>query len=599
MDISQLRPRNCIEMITTDEITRLFFLCFFALAILCVLVLMFYTKDKAYESELRKITDKVSTPATAGQKQHGSAEWMKSKDFDKFFDSYLLKKDDLVKSSFPDKGGTIIGMNKKGKLKEKLYYIGGDVHTLCIGSTRSGKSRNVVLPSIGYMGLSGESMIVSDPKGELHQYAYPFLESLGYEVIALDFKNPLKSSRYNFLQHVIDAINEENIPKAIDYAWDITSSLVGKAKGERIWNDGEAAVIASSILCVVYDNKDSPEYQNLTNVYYFIANMCQLSEKSMPLNRYMKTLDDTHPAKALLGISDVAPSRTRGSFFTSALTTLRLFTNPYIYSMTCASDFRPEDTGITKRAIFIILPDEKETYYSLASLFVSQHYELLVNVADSRGGRLERRVNFILDEFGNFTEIPSFANKLTVGAGREIRFNLFVQSLTQIEEKYGRENASTIKGNCAIWIYLCADDIHTLDEISKRLGNYTIASHSKSSSYGKHSSGSSSKSINLTGRALLTPDEVRMIDRPYSLITSRNNPAIFNAPDLSVYMFNELFGLGNEEHNIRIRAKRESDRPEISKDQCDIKLWGIWNRFNSSANYYHEQKAGYYPAELD
>jgi type IV secretion system protein VirD4 len=90
---------------------------------------------------------------------------------------------------------------------------------------------------------------------------------------------------------------------------------VGKSKGERIWNDGEASVIASSILCVVYDNRDKPEYQNLTNVYYFIANMCHLSEKVMPLNRYMKTLADTHPAKALLGISDVAPSRTRGSFF--------------------------------------------------------------------------------------------------------------------------------------------------------------------------------------------------------------------------------------------------------------------------------------------
>ncbi len=599
LELDKMRINSCISIITADKTTQLFFLCFFALVVLCVLVLLFYNADKTYETELKKITDKVSTPVPAGQKQHGSAEWMKMMDFDKYFDSYILKKDNLLKSSFPEKGGTVIGMNKKGNLKEKLYYIGDDIHTLCIGSTRSGKSRNVVLPSIGFIGLSGESMIISDPKSELFQYTYPFLESLGYEVIALDFKNPLKSSRYNFLQNVIDAINEENMPKAIDYAWDITNSLVGKAKGERIWNDGEAAVMASSILCVVYDNKDKPEYQNLTNVYYFIANMCHLTEKSMPLNRYMKTLDDTHPAKALLGISDVAPSRTRGSFFTAALTTLRLFTNPYIYSMTCASDFKPEDTGRTKRAIFIILPDEKETYYSLASLFVSQHYELLVNVADSRGGRLERRVNFILDEFGNFTEIPSFANKLTVGAGRGIRFNLFVQSLTQIEEKYGRENASTIKGNCAIWIYLCADDIHTLDEISKRLGNYTIASHSKSSSYGKHSSGSSSTSINLTGRALLTPDEVRMIDRPYSLITSRNNPAIFNAPDLSKYMFNELFVLGGEEHNIQIRAERESNRPERTKDQCDIKLWGIWNRFNSTANYYHEQKAGYYPAELD
>ncbi len=592
-------PRNCIEAIVNNKAMQLLFLCFFLLLVLCVLVLIFNSSNKAYETELRKITDKISTPIQAGQKQHGSAQWMKDKEADKYFNTYLLKQEDLLKNTLPDIGGTVIGMKKKSKTKEKLYYIGDDVHTLCIGSTRSGKSRNVVLPTIGYMGLSGESMIISDPKGELYQYTYPFLESLGYEVITIDFKNPLKSSRYNFLQNVIDAVNEDNIPKAIDCAWDITSALVGKSKGERIWNDGEASVIASSILSVVYDNRTRPEYQNLTNVYHFIANMCHLNEKVMPLNRYMKTLNDKHPAKALIGISDVAPSRTRGSFFTSALTTLRLFTNPYIYAMTSASDFKLKYTGTKKRAIFMILPDEKSTYYSLASLFVSQQYELLVNAADSRGGGLERRVNFILDEFGNFTEIPSFANKLTVGAGRGIRFNLFVQSLTQIGEKYGRENASTIKGNCAIWIYLCADDNQTLDEISKRLGNYTVASSSKSMSYGKHSSGSSSTSINLTCRALLTPDEIRMIDRPYSLITSRNNPVIIKAPDLSKYMFNRLFGLGDKAHNNRVRAEQEEQRTERSKEQCDIKLWGIWNKFNSSSNYYHERKAGYVTADIE
>ncbi len=596
LELRSLKLGKCIEMISADKTMQLIFLCFTTLMIVGIFSLVIIN-NRNHETDLIKITDKISTPVPAGRKQHGSAEWMKKKEFDNHFGSYELKQCDLQKNVFPESGGTVIGMYKKGKYKEKLYYVGDDRHTLCIGSTRSGKSRNVVLPSIGFMGLSGESMVISDPKGELFQYTYPFLESLGYEVVALDFKNPLKSSRYNFLQNVIDAVIEENIPKAIDYAWDITSSLVGKAKGERIWNDGEASVIASSILCVVYDNKDKPEYQNLTNVYYFIANMCHLTEKVMPLNRYMKTLEETHPAKALLGISDVAPSRTRGSFFTSALTTLRIFTNPYIYSTTCASDFKLEDTGRKKRVVFMILPDEKTTYYSLASLFVSQQYELLVNMADKRGGRLERRVNFILDEFGNFTEIPSFANKLTVGAGRGIRFNLFVQSLSQIEEKYGRENAHTIKGNCATWIYLCADDNGTLDEISKRIGNYTIASQSKSTSYSKHSSCSSSTSINLTSRALLTTDEVRMIDRPYSLIMSRDNPAIIHAPDLSGYMFNKLFGLGNKEHNTKVRMEREGKRAERNKEQCDIKLWGIWNKFNN--NYYHEKKAGYYPANLD
>lgn len=620
--IQQFKLTNCINTIATDKTAQLLFLCFIALTILCIVMLIFSRRGSEYETKLVKITDNISTPVPVGQKQYGSAKWLSRKEFDKCFNHYILDRDnllisELMKRCFDDNdaelleyedscapylGGTVIGMYKDklfGREKEKMYYIGDDTHTLCIGSTRSGKSRGVVLQSIGFMGLAGESMILSDPKGELYQYTYPYLERLGYEVITLDFKNPLKSSRYNFLQNVIDAVNEEDIPKAIDYAWDITSSLVGEAKGERIWNDGEASVIASSILAVVYDNKEHLEHQNLTNVYYFIANMCHTEGKDLPLNKYMKTLAPTHPAKALLGISDVAPSRTRGSFFTAALTTLRLFTNPLIYSMTCTSDFRPEDTGVKKRALFMVLPDHKTTYYSLASLFVAQHYELLVNVADKRGGRLERRVNLILDEFGNFTQIPAFANKLTVGGGRGIRFNLFVQSLAQIEEKYGRENATTIKGNCATWIYLCADEQQTLDEISKRLGNYTVATHSKSSSYSKHSSGSSSTSVNLTGRALLTPDEVRLIDRPNSLVTSRNHPAILYAPDLSEYMFNMMFGLGDKDHNRRVRARRENKRDERTNTIGDMELWNTWDRFNGTADYYHAKKAGFYPADLD
>ncbi len=625
--IHQLTLNNCIRIIATDETAQLLFLCFNAVMVLCIVVLLFVRKGSAYESELKNITEKISTPVSAGQKQHGSAKWLGKREFDQCFEHFELDTNnpfiaELINRGFDDikyndvevikndsykalgSGGTVIGMYKnkhinKDKEKEKLYYIGDDIHTLCIGATRSGKSRCVVLQSIGFMGLAGESMIVSDPKGELYQYTHPFLQRLGYEIITLDFKNPLKSSRYNFLQNVIDAVNDDDIPKAIDYAWDITSSLVGEAKGERIWNDGEASVIVSSILAVVYDNKSSPEYQNLTNVYYFIANMCQMANKELPLNKYMKTLSPTHPAKALLGIADVAPSRTRGSFFTAALTTLRLFTNPLIYSMTCASDFRPRETGVKKRALFMILPDEKTTYYSLASLFVAQHYELLVNVADNRGGRLERRVNFVLDEFGNFTQIPAFTNKLTAGGGRGIRFNLFVQSLAQIEEKYGRENAITVKGNCAIWIYLCADEPQTLDEISKRLGNYTVATHSKSSSCSHHSSGSSSASVNLTGRALLTADEVRLMDRPNSIITSRNNPAILHAPDLFEYAFNKMFGLGDKEHNRNVREKRENKRVARVDAIGDIRLWNIWNRFNNSAKNYHEKKAGCHPADLE
>jgi len=108
--------------------------------------------------------------------------------------------------------------------------------------------------------------------------------------------------------------------KAEMYAWDITNILVGdNVSNEKIWENGEKSTIAAAILCVVVDNAKRPEFQNLTNVYWFVAEMCKTVGNKTPMTEYVKKLKASHPARALLSISDVAPSRTKGSFYTSAL----------------------------------------------------------------------------------------------------------------------------------------------------------------------------------------------------------------------------------------------------------------------------------------
>ena len=97
----------------------------------------------------------------------------------------------------------------------------------------------------------------------------------------------MKSNRYNYLQPVIDAVNNKDYRKAEEYAWDITNSLVGdeNSHSEKIWRDGEMSVIAGAIMSVVFDNKEHPEFQNLTNVYMFISEMCKsIGNNQMPLN---------------------------------------------------------------------------------------------------------------------------------------------------------------------------------------------------------------------------------------------------------------------------------------------------------------------------
>lgn len=476
---------------------------------------------------------------------------------------------------FPS-AGIVIGKKQEGE-KEKIYYIEDDTHTLTIGATRSGKTRCLVIQSICFLALAGESLVISDPKAELYHYTAAYLEKLGYEIICLDFKNPEKSTRYNLLQPVIDAVNAGDMERAETYAWDITNILVGdNTSNEKIWENGEKATIAAAILCVVVDNQKRPIYQNLTNVYWFIAEMSKAVGGKTPMSLYMKKLPSSHPAKALMSIAEVAPSRTKGSFDTSALTTLRLFTSRSVYSITHQSDYNIAEIGSKKQALFFILPDEKTSYYPIASLMVSQLYELLVQQSDLRGGRLERRVNLILDEFGNFTKLNDFTNKLTVAGGRGIRFNLFLQSFEQLTQKYDKETAAIVKSNCQSWIYLQADDKETLQEICDKLGKYTTSAYQLSSQHGKYVNPSSSHSISLVARDLLTTDEIRRISRPNQIVISRAHPALMDAPDLSKWYCNQMCGLGDKEHNRKVRAAREAARPVISKKEEDIPLWNIW-----------------------
>lgn len=476
-------------------------------------------------------------------------------------------------------GGVVYGMSRDGR---QMFFNSEDTHSILIGATRSGKTRCNVLQTICLLGLAGESIVASDPKGELYLYTAPFLERLGYEVIAIDFKNPARSNQYNFLQPVIDAVNVDNIPLAVMCARDLVAALVKDDRTEQIWTDGQRSTIAAGILAVVVDNKNNPQYQNLNNVFHFLSNMCRpVGDKNrLPLVDYLQNIGENHPARAVIDISRIAPSKMRGSFYTSALTTLELFTDPNICDMTSCTDFDCYATGKRKRAIFIILPDQKTTYYPIASLFVYQCYQMLADEADKRGNRLPRRVNFELEEFGNFVKIPDFRTMLTVGGGRGIRFNLVLQDFNQLDDIYGDKPGKTIRSNCENWIYLQTDNGETLRELSDKLGKYTIKSPSLSGSTG----GNMTASYNFTGRELLTPDEIKRIRRPYQLVMTRNDPTIMYAPDISQTIFNPMLGLGNKKHNEQLVMRRSALRPE-RKISSSPPLWGIWNKYIEEINH--------------
>ena len=425
--------------------------------------------------EQMKVTDDIYIPVPAGNGQHGAERFLKEREKEELFAVFEFS----GKEQLETKGGIVVQMRKKGD-KEIILYLPDDIHTLIIGATRSGKTRRVLLITLWLQIMSGISVVVSDVKGELYYYTSPYAEDNGYKTYAIDLRSPEKSIHYNFLQPIIDAVKDNDMAKAVDYTWDIVSVLVGQQKGDPLWYNGETATIAAVILIIVYDAPR--EYQNLTNVYYFLANMCTPDQYgNMPINTYLDMLPDTHPAKGVFKMAGIAPVKTRSSFFTSALGTLRLFTNPNVAEMTSRSDIDLKDIGREKSIVYMIIPDEKKTLYPLVSILVTQIYMLQVEVANEYGLRLPVETDYDLDEVGNFPTIPVLGNILSAGASRGVRANLVIQDYQQLESKY-KEDFKNIKTNCQCKIYLKSDDNETLKSISESLGKYTVEVSSASTS---------------------------------------------------------------------------------------------------------------------
>lgn len=527
---------------------------------------------KVEKTNTIEVTDKIRIPAPVGDGQFGTARFLKEKELRELFG--IMKesmKDGQRQEMGKENVGAVLGRQGDG-----ILYLPFDVNTILVGSTRSGKTRRVLLQTVWARAACGKSMLVNDPKGELYTYTAPYLEAQGYQVHVFDVREPLKSDHYNYMHDINQAVDARQMPEAIDRTWDLVSVLVGVPKGEPLWTNGEAAVIAAGILIVACEAE--AKYRNLTNVYYFLSEMCKEGDGGMPISSYLAELPDSHPAKGVFAAAEISPEKMRGSFFGSALVTLRLFTNWNIADMASASDYEMEQFTQEKTAVFVISPDERTTLNSLVALYVNQAYVAQVRVAGRCGGRVPVEMDFLLDEFGNLPTIPSFGAMMSAGLSRGLRFLLAIQDYQQLEKAY-REDYRNIKGNCNLIIYLKTTSPETMEEISKRTGKYTIQVNSLSNSVSERKdSASYSSSANLQGRELLRPEEVGRLESPYGLVLYAGSyPAILYSPDLSQYKANADFGMGTQEENRKLQIERQGKRK--AREQRALELWGIWKQY--------------------
>ena len=415
------------------------------------------------------------TPKAADSGEHGTSRWRTAKEVENTTtvwrikrnsegkieppqipkNPYSTKKSDLKQKKVA--GGNVLGYNIK---QNKVYLDTQDTNTLIIGTTRSGKTRTFLFPTIWELAKAKESMVLTDPKGEIHELTHKYLEKEGYDVVLLDFRDARRGNHWNVMQPVLEALKDGDQARASETAQDIAHSIVYQTerKGDPVWPNGEKSVIASTILAVA--TSDVPDSQkNMTNVYHNIIELGQpvvyqdakgnLLE-IIPLNDYFKSLPPGHIAKSAFGVAMLSPEKMRGSFFSSAASSLQLFADPSLSFMTKIQDHDLKDIGRKSTAVFLCIPDEKTTKHVFASLYVNQVYEKLVELANECGGRIPVRVNMLLDEFGNMPAIPDFDTKVTVSLGRglggHLSFKTFNNSRKNMEIMLPRSLVTVIPG---------------------------------------------------------------------------------------------------------------------------------------------------------
>ena len=489
----------------------------------------------------------------------GYSSWAKDKDIK---EQSGIERVDPLADTLDAAGIPLINNGKE------MWVDNGEYHNLVIGSTGSGKTQTVVKPMVNLLAKKGESMIITDPKGEIYKYSASYLKEKGYKIIVLNFREPNRGNSWNPLTLPFKYYRAGNPDKAIELLNDVALNILYDPSNKNesdFWEKSAADYFSGLALGLFQDGREEEVNLNSINV------MSTVGEERYATSNYIKEYFGMKGEKSnayMFASSTInAPNDTKGGLLATFRQKIRNFsTGEALSEMLSYSDFDMKDIGNGKTAVFMIIHDEKKTYHSLMTIFIKQCYETLIDAAQENGGKLPVRTNFILDEFANMPPLKDVDAMVSAARSRDIRFTFIIQNFAQLNDVYGDNVAEIIKGNCGNIVYLISTEMKALEEISKMCGEVKITDE---------------KDKNAT-RPLITITDLQKM-KLFEAIIIRLRTSPFRTklePD-----FKMEWGIERREEEYPTRAKREVqifDLKEFVMEQRNKKMAEEGNNFQNN-----------------
>lgn len=439
--------------------------------------------------------------------EHGSAKWGDARSINRKYREKHFEDNKLLTQN--------VRMGLDGHRHRR------NLNVLVCGGSGAGKTRFYAKPNVMQVNTS---MVILDPKGEILRDTGQLLREKGYEVRILDLINMEKSHCYNPFVYLK---TDNDVQRLVTNLFKATT-VKGAQSSDPFWDTAASMLLLSLVFFLKYEAP--PEEQNFPMVMELLRNGDipeDVDGYMSPLDELMDRLEAREPDHIALKYYRnyrSGAAKTVKSIQITLAARLEKFNLESLSALTVTDELDLASMGEKKVALFALIPDNDTSFNFLISILYTQLFQQLFYTADRKyGGLLPVHVHFIMDEFANVSLPDDFDKILSVMRSRGVSVSIILQNMAQLKALFEKQWES-ITGNCDTFLYLGGNEQATHKYVSELLGKETIDTNTYGKSSGK--SGNYSTNYQNSGRELMTPDEVRMLDNRYALLFIRGERPI-------------------------------------------------------------------------